>query len=261
MNEKNFQSVFRLLPVFILILSLFVCAKFVNEMKNFNEGSDSKQTNIISVSGDGEVYGTPDIATISFSVRSTQGSVALAQAEVTKRIAVVFDSLNKNSVSKKDIQTTGTSLNPQYQYDNSICLKNICPPPKPPVIVGYEINESVNVTIRNIDTVGKIISDVVEAGVSDLSGPNFSIDNQDLLKAQARKIAITKARAKALVLAQDLGVSLGKITSFSESGFVPPMLYATAKADMAGAGNSEALPVSVGQNKISSSVTIVYEIK
>ena len=60
-------------------------------------------------------------------------------------------------------------------------------------------------------------------GVSDLSGPNFAIDKEDALKAEARKKAIDDAKKKAEVLAKDLGVSLGKITSFNESGNYPIM--------------------------------------
>jgi hypothetical protein len=98
-------------------------------------------------------------------------------------------------------------------------------------------------------------------GVSNLSGPNFSLDNPDAVQAQARKLAIDDAKAKAEVLAQDLGVSLGKVTSFSEGGnYAVPMMYNS----MAGGATAKAPAPAVipaGVNTITSDVTITYEIR
>ena len=98
-------------------------------------------------------------------------------------------------------------------------------------------------------------------GVSELNGPNFAIDNENDLKAEARKKAIEDAKKKAEVLAKDLGVHLGDITGFSESGNYYPMpMYSKGMAlDSAQAPISAELPK--GQNTISSDVTVTYEIK
>src|SRR3989338_6144941 len=94
-----------------------------------------------------------------------------------------------------------------------------CPPrPGKSVISGYEASESITVKVRNTDDVGTIMQGLGTIGVSNLSGPNFSIDDEDALKAEARKKAIDDAREKAKILAKDLGVRLGRISSFSEGG-------------------------------------------
>jgi uncharacterized protein YggE len=99
-------------------------------------------------------------------------------------------------------------------------------------------------------------------GVSDLNGPNFSIDNEDALKAQARKEAIDDAQTKAKALAKDLGVSLGRIANFSESGNYPTPMYYAKDARVSSAG-LEAAPAQIpkGENTITSDVTITYEIR
>ena len=100
------------------------------------------------------------------------------------------------------------------------------------------------------------------SGVSNLSGPNFTIDNQDSLQMQARKKAIDDAKTKAQSLARDLGVSLGKISSFSDSNGGYPMMYAAKDSMSAGVAPTTAPAViPKGQNTISSDVTITYEIK
>ena len=85
-----------------------------------------------------------------------------------------------------------------------------CPPtPGKNVITGYTASESITVKVRNTDDVGKIMQGLGALGVSDLSGPNFSIDNEDSLKAEARKKAIDDAKSKAKVFSQRFRYSFG----------------------------------------------------
>lgn len=245
-----------------VLLSVFVFVKLINEIKTFNTiGHGDAPINTIVVSGEGEVYASPDIASLSFSVRDTQKTVAEAQVIVEGKVAAAFDFLKENGVDEKDIQTTGTTFYPQYQYYDNYCRVDYCPPAKAPVITGYEMSETVSVKVRTIDNVGKLISGLGNIGVTDLSGPNFAIDNEDALQEEARTEAIEKAKTKAKTLAKDLGVRLGDIVSFSESGY-SPVFYGKSPANMEyGMGGDVAVSVQTGQNKVSSTVTITYEIR
>ena len=128
-------------------------------------------------------------------------------------------------------------------------------------IIGYTVSQSVNVKIRKIDDAGKIIDGINKIGVTNMSGPNLAIDNEDGLKAEARKKAIADAKAKAKVLAKDLDVDLGKIASFSESGNYP-IYYAKATMSLDSANGAPAPAIiPKGENTISSDVTITYEIR
>lgn len=268
MEQQEKNKLAKIAVVLGTILSVFVFVKLINEIKTFSTiGRGDTPINTIVVSGDGEVYASPDIASLSFSVRDTKKTVAEAQAEVEKKIAASLAFLKESGVDEKDVQTTGTTFYPQYQYYDNTCRIDVgldysyCPPAKAPVITGYEMSETVSVKVRAIDNVGKLIAGLGNIGVTDLSGPNFAIDNEDVLKEEARGEAIAKAKAKAEALAKDLGVRLGDIVSFSESGNSPVYYYGKAEMGMGGAAPMADMSVSQGENKVVSNVTITYEIR
>lgn len=266
MEQQEKNKLAKIAVVLGTILSVFVFVKLINEIKTFRTiGRGDTPINTIVVTGEGEVYASPDIASLSFSVRDTKKTVAEAQTEVEKKIAASLAFLKENGVDEKDIQTTGTTFYPQYQYFDNYCRVDYCPPAKSPVITGYEMSETVSVKVRAIDNVGKLIGGLGTIGVTDLSGPNFAIDDEDALKSEAREQAIAKAKAKAEALADDLGIRLGGIVSFSETGN-SPIYYGYAKAEN-GMGYGGAAPMnqdlstSTGENKVVSNVTITYEIR
>lgn len=217
-----------------------------------------KNINVITITGHGEIQAVPDIANVSFTIKKEAKTVKDAQAQVKAIEAKVLESLSINKVSLSDTKTTNASFNPKYEYKNVVCNQYNCPSNS--VIVGYEAYESISLKIRDVDSVGKIIEDLGTVGVTELSGPNFTVDKEDVIKAQSRKRAINDAKLKAKVLANDLGIHLGNMTSFNESGNYPTFMYEkTMMADSVGASAPAALPV--GENTISSDVTITYEIR
>ena len=248
-----------------VVLIAFVVVVGVNFLTHSSYGRNGdKQENTISFSGHGEVNAVPDMASVYFSISKEAKTVKEAQAQVALIEKSSLDVLKANNVLEKDIKTSNASFSPKYEYKYektvSPCNGYNCPIPGNSVIVGYTASESITVKVRNTDDVGKIMQGLGTVGVSDLNGPNFSIDNEDGLKAQARKKAIDDAKEKAKVLAKDLGVRLGKITSFSESGNYPMPMYTNM---MAKGASDESAPATLpkGENTISSDITITYEIK
>lgn len=226
---------------------------------------DNQTANTITFSGHGEINAVPDIANVSFTIRKEAKTVKVAQEGVALIEKSVLDMLKGNKIADKDIKTMNASFNPKYEYryekQTMPCTQYGCPPtPGNSVIVGYEAYESISLKIRNTDDTGKIMQALGALGVSELSGPNFTVDNEDGLKVLARKEAITDAKEKAKSLAKDLGVRLGKITSFSENGNYPTPMYAkTMMADSVGSSAPAVIPK--GENTISSDVSITYEIR
>ena len=230
------------------------------------------------MSGHGEVTAIPDIASVYFTISKDAKTVREAQDMMAAVEKKALDFLKAKGIDDKDIKTANSSFYPKYEYKQAICppipfgegragvtvsptSPYYCPPNKQE-IVGYTASESITVKIRNTDDVGAIMQGLGATGASNLSGPNFSIDDEDGLKAQARKKAIDDARVKAKVLAEDLGVSLSRIANFSESGNFYPMYYgkeALMSADSAIAPAPAQIPK--GENTISSDVTITYEIR
>jgi uncharacterized protein YggE len=117
------------------------------------------------------------------------------------------------------------------------------------------------VKIRKIEDAGKVLGVIGTTGVSDISGLNFEVDEQDEKVREARKMAIDDAREQAKQLAKDLGVKLGDIVSFNESGNYPMPMYYVKDMALGMGGSAESTPeIPTGESEITSNVTIVYEI-
>lgn len=259
MQNKTFVN---LAVVFGIIVSLFFFAKFVNEVKATRFiGSGTTATNKLTVSGEGESYAVPDIATISFTVQEEKKTVTEAEKLVTDKANKAIDFLKKSGVEEKDIQLISNSFYPVYDY-GAPCYGYPCPTVKP-TITGYNVSRTVTVKVRAIDDSGKIVEGLGSLGVSNLNGPNFTVDNEDGVKDEARKQAIDDAKAKAEKLARDLGVRIVRVIDFSESGNQPyPMpMYAKDMAMGMGGATESVANMPKGENQYTSNVTITYEIR
>ena len=191
---------------------------------------------------------------------SRKDTVAAAQKEVTDKINESIDFLKKSGVEERDIKTISYTSYPQYEQQ-APCYGYPCPMQNPSKIIGYEVSQTISVKVRTTDGTGAILQGLGDIGVSNISGPEFSIDDEDKLRAEARALAIEDAEEKAEVLADQLDVRLGKIVSFNESGDYP-IYY--AKDSMTSGVANEAAPaprLPAGENRIVSNVTITYEIR
>ncbi len=268
MNEvhpEHKKKFFKSIVVLSIILSLYFAVKFLAEIKSYQMMGDTAPS-VITLSGHGEVTAVPDIASVYFTIMKDGKTVKEAQDAVAAIEAKAIEALKANAVAEADYQVSNASFSPKYEYQYKTtalpCAAYGCPQGTS-VIVGYTASESFTVKVRNVDTVGKVMQDLGATGVSDLSGPNFTIDNQDALQADARKKAIEDAQTKAKALAKDLGVRLGRISSFSENGggYPMPMMYAAKDAMNSVAGAPAPAQLPKGQNTISSDVTITYDIR
>lgn len=261
-------KLFKALTALSMLGVVLVGAMVITEIKGYRFiGGGVSATNTISVSGEGEVMAAPDIATISFSVRDEAKKVSDAQDSVSKKTKAVLAALKKVGIAEKDIKTQNYSSYPKYEWQGGTvsCMGVNCPPYRPgkQVIVGYEVSQSVAITVRDLELVNEVVSALGQSEVSDMQGPNFAIDKEDDLKADARKQAIEKARAKAEVLARDLGVTLVRVVSFSEGGDYPVYGYKTMMTAGAEMSDSRAPSPELpqGEQKITSNVTVTYEIR
>lgn len=248
--------------VLIILLSLFVAALFMNEVKSGDYvGRGSQPANVISVSGKGEVHAISDIATLSFSVSKDGLTAKDAQALVNTSVTKVLAYLKDQKIDTKDITSQYGGLEPKYETQTVVCMAYPCTQ-KEPKIIGYTATQSMSVKIRDVDTANTVRTGLASVGVTNIYGPTFSIDNADTLNEQARSIAIIDARKKAEVLARELGVELGHVVSFTDGsqGVVYPMM-AKADAMSLSAGAPAAPELPRGDNTITSNVTITYEIR
>ncbi len=253
--EKTLQDLAKVATIVLVLVAVFVGIQVVKGLKT----ADVNAENTITVDGDFEVFAAPDIATISFGASSTMKELKDAQAEVEKNSSTAISAVKALGIDEKDIQTTYYNAYPQYDYR---CGQFGCPGGSG-TLTGYQVSQTTTVKVRDLDKVGQILSAVGGAKVSDIQGPNFDIENKDALQTEARKEAIKEAKEKAKVLADQLGVRLGRIVSFNEGGYGGPIMYAKAEMAMdSTGGNTAPTPtIETGQNRIYSSVSIVYRVK
>lgn len=264
-TTENKKKIYKIMKVVVMFLIVICAGKILFGFDSFGNRGNENNQRTITFTGHGEVSAVPDIANVSFSIVKEAKTVKEAQTEVLKIETKVLSFLRENKIADKDIKTSNASFYPKYEYKYSAevaCGAYTCPPrPSKEVISGYEFRETITLKIRNTDDVGKIVQGLGTLGVSDLNGPNFTIDNEDGLKADARKKAIDDAKSKAKVLAKDLGVRLGKISSFNENGNYPMPMYAKSGMMDSMTTSAAVLEMPKGENIISSDVTIVYELK
>ena len=216
----------------------------------------------ISVTGEGEVTAVPDIATVNFTVRESAKTVPEAQKLAEAKIAAGLKALEALKVEKKDTKTLSYTVNPKYESQvTGYCNGYVCPPSKS-VITGYEVAQSVSVKVRKVDQAGEVIGVLGKVNITEISGPEFTVDDIEKVKADAKALAIEKAKEKAKITAKALGVSLGSITSFSDDnrGYYPAM-YSSKTMSVGGVEASDAVSLPQGESVIKSRVTITYMLK
>lgn len=260
----EYKSAKIIISALALLLIFFLAVKIAKDIKSYDYiGRDISSPNTISVSGKGEIVAKADIASLTFSVIEESPNVSDAQDRAAKKINDIINFLKRGGVEEKDIKTINYNIYPRYNYIK-LTEKTILPPVKDNrVLIGYEVNQGIEVKIRKIDSAGTILSGIGNLGASNVSGLNFSIDEEDKLKKEARDLAIEDAKEEAKALARGLGVKLVRIINFSESGYFPIYMekFSADIMSMADGGAGPVPEIPAGEDKIISQVNIVYEIK
>ena len=255
-KKKVISIVAIILSLLLLVLTISTTVDIFNKAKeNKYIGQDAEFKNTIVIAETGEVTAVPDLAIINLIVSNEAKTVDSAMAENTKKMNKIIEEMKGLGIEDKDLKTTSFNIYPRYNYirDEFGYMSG------KRVLAGYEINQALEVKIRDLEKVGVIIEKGTSAGANEVSNLQFTIDNQEELKKQARQLAIEKAKAKAKELTEQLGVSLGKITSFSENYYSPSSTNRDyAKAE--GLGGGEIPEIETGESQISISVVITYEI-
>ena len=208
------------------------------------------QPRLISVSGNGKVYLTPDVAYITIGVQSQNVNVTEALSANSAKAQAIAETLKELAVDAKDIQTTNFNIYPQSQFDSE-------GKPLPSIFV---VDNSVTVTVRDLSSLGKLLDAVVRSGANAINGIAFDIIDRSTAISEARKLAVTDARKQADEIAAAAGVTIDSLQNMNISintGGAP--LY-DAKAVGAGSGGGS-VPVSAGQLLISVDVSASYTNK
>jgi len=200
----------------------------------------------ITVTGNGQVEGTPDTAEFAIGVSTTAPSAVAALEQNNKQVTTIELSLKQHGVDSKDIQTSDLELSANTDSRGNV--------------TGFSVDDELNVTMTDLSNLGVALDAAVQAagnGVT-LGGISFSVSNQSALLASARAQAMLSARTEADQVATGAGLALGpivKVTDQENAGQY--VYYGSASAAMA---SNAAVPVETGQQQISVQVSVVYRL-
>lgn len=204
----------------------------------------------IAVQGVGEVRGAPDTMTVTLGVQVTADTVAGAIDQANRAAEAVLSALAEDGVAAEDIATQGLSVYPQYDYR----------PDGEQRLLGYQVTNTLMVTIRDLDRAGEIIDDAVAAGgdATIVQGVGFSVEDDTERLAEARERAWADARARAEQLAELADVTLGAPLSIQEGVLDAPVPFdaRVEAADMAGG-----VPIQPGQVTSTVTLTVRFAIE
>lgn len=218
----------------------------------FAQTADPKPT--MSMSGTAEISVSPDQATVTTGVTSQAETAREALTANNEAMAALIDVLKQAGIDDKDIQTSGFSVQPQYVYSDARDENGYN---RPPEIASYQVSNNVTIIVRDLESLGPTLDQVVSAGSNTISGISFGLTDKSDVLDQARRQAFANAKAKAELYATEAGVELGNIVSITEQGGgnQPPVPYAAMRMDAA-----ESVPVQAGQVGYSMTVSVSWEL-
>lgn len=211
----------------------------------------------ITVTGTGSVDAKPDMATITVGVVTEGESATAALEQNTQRMQKLFDNLKEGGIEDKDMQTANFNVSPKYRRR---------PPNEPrasdndgnerPLIVGYTVTNQVQIKVRRLSSLGRLLDELVDAGANQIHGISFSIDEETNLLDDARKKAVADARRKAELMAEAAGVRLGPAIRISDQQGPRPLPVQRFRA----AEMTQAVPVAPGEVTHWANVEVTYAL-
>ena len=225
------------------IAMLTACAATPNAL------AESTPIRTITVTGQGEAVAAPDMALLNIGVRTDAQTAAAALRQNSQNMAATINKLKDLGIEDRDIQTSGLSINPRYDYERNRSA---------PKLIGYTASNNLSVKLRDLAKAGSVIDQAVQSGANTIGGISFTFADPSPLYEAAREDAVKRAKAKADLLTEAAGVKLGKVMTIQD-GYGPapspfvPVMESSMKFDAA-------VPVQAGESTISANVTIIYEI-
>lgn len=204
----------------------------------------------ISVTGEGTVSVRPDIGIVNVGVEVTAPTVAEARGNAADAMSAIEDALSAEGVDEADIQTQYFNIYPQYSYSER----------EAPQIVAFTVSNTVTVKVRDLDNVSDVLDAVIDAGgdAVRVNGIQFTVEDPESFLSDARREAVENARARAEILAEAAGVTLGEAISINESMNTSGEFYPAMDRTATGAGG--ATPISPGEQELLVNVSVVYSI-
>jgi len=234
----------------ILAIALAIGAPMTACAQTATGPAVSTDGTLLSVSASADAKRVPDVATISTGVVTQAADANAAMRANAAQMDKVMAAVRGAGIAERDIQTSGISLNPNYKYAENT----------PPTIIGYQASNTVNVKVRDLSKLGKVLDTFVAQGANQINGPSFEVDKPDVAYDEARIAAIKKSQARAETYANALGMRVRRIVSISEGGANFPRPMPVMRMQAADAMMAKETSVSPGESTLSVNVEVVFEL-
>jgi uncharacterized protein len=215
--------------------------------------AEAEQPRTITVSGQGEIQAEPDRALLSLGIESHKPKMEDARAEVTKVVDAVLKLTRELKIDEKYVRTTRINVQPEYNWDNNARERNL---------IGYYVSRQVEVDLRDLDKLGKLLERSFDVGVNQVGEPRLDSSKRRDLEREALAKAVADARLTAEAVAKAANARLGSPRTISAtSGFAPPPMPMRGKAVsmMAEAGDASQSYQS-GQMEFNGTVQVEYDL-
>lgn len=194
-SNKIRRSIQALAILFTLVLA--GCGTTSSEVQGTSGYLDT-----VTVTGFGEAYGVPDMATIQFGYTKSDTTISVALAQANETVDRISAALVERGIAASDIQTTNFSVWPEDQYDPMTGL--------PTGERLYRVENTIQVVIRDIEMVAPVVEMALDQGANNVYGLTFGIADTNAIAVKARTAAVEDGRERAMQLADELGLGLGE---------------------------------------------------
>ncbi|RKF21180.1 DUF541 domain-containing protein [Altericroceibacterium spongiae] len=205
---------------------------------------------VIELNVNERVKAEPDIVNMSAGVTTEAQTAVEAMQANAKQMNAVIKRITALGIEDRDVQTSGINLSARYDYDQQT---------RKQIFRGYQASNRVNITLRDIDEVGPTLDALVAAGATDLNGPNWSLDNDENVKAEARRKALDSAKKQAMEYAQWAGYSNIRLLEVSEAISRSQPIMSDRMMAVA-APQAESTPIKPGMVETGVTVAVKYEM-
>ena len=212
--------------------------------------SANSERGTIVVSGTGRVSVQPDVADLRLGVSVARPTVEAARAEAGRTMDGILAALDAAGVARVDVRTSMLSVQPRYDYRDG----------GGPALIGYEIANIVEVTVRDLDRLGPVVDRTLGAGATSLDGLTFRVADPAPAEREARVRAMAEARSRADVLAESAGLTIDGVAEVVE-GTPPRPPIPFAKAERMALAADVSTPVEAGELEVSVTVTVSYRTR
>lgn len=214
------------------------------------------QKHRMAVTGHGEASGKPDIATITVGVVAQAANADDAVQQNSEIATRLFERLRAAGIEERDMQTSSFDVQPQYAQEQPDFPRqadgNVLPE-----ITGYRVSNQVRIRVRQLDRVGTLLDELVQAGSNQIYGIQFSVADPKPLADKAKRSAVEDAFRVAKLYADAAGVELGGMLTLSEQIDQPQQPMGYARAMMA----ESSVPIAAGEYTVEATVHVEFEFK